>query len=136
VTAVIWGHAAQETGQDEPDLAQETGTGRLPGELGRCRCRRGDSERRREDEGSGSNPAAGYAPDLASGDGSLPRHLPGDGPHLTCLRPQWMLTQDEARQLRLGQSIERLYQEMPAPRRAQLLELIDLKTTRSLSSKP
>jgi hypothetical protein len=55
---------------------------------------------------------------------------------LTCLRPQWMLTTDQGRQLRLGQSIERLYQEMPTSRRAKLLELLDPTSTRSLSSKP
>lgn len=53
---------------------------------------------------------------------------------VTGLRPQWILTTDQARQLRLGQSIERLYQEMPAPRRSRLLELLGpLSTT---SSKP
>jgi len=54
---------------------------------------------------------------------------------LTCLRPQWTLTSDQARQLRLGQSIERLYQEMPAARRGRLLELLDPTSPRSLSSK-
>jgi hypothetical protein len=43
---------------------------------------------------------------------------------LTCLRPQWTLTPDQARQLRLGQSIERLYQEMAPARRSRLLELL------------
>lgn len=55
---------------------------------------------------------------------------------LTCLRPHWMLTPDQGRQLRLGQSIERRYQEMTASRRSQLLELLDPTSTRSLSSKP
>ena len=55
---------------------------------------------------------------------------------LTCLRPQWMLRPDQARQLWLGESIERLYQEMPASRRSRLLELLDSSSSRSLSSKP
>jgi hypothetical protein len=55
---------------------------------------------------------------------------------LTCLRPQWMLTPDLGRQLRLGQSIERRFQEMTASRRSQLLELLDPTSTRSLSLKP
>jgi hypothetical protein len=55
---------------------------------------------------------------------------------LTYLRPHWMLTPDQGRQLRLGQSIERRYQEMPPSRRSQLLELLDPTSTRSLSSKP
>jgi hypothetical protein len=55
---------------------------------------------------------------------------------LTCLRPQWMLTPDQRRQLRLGQSIERRFQEMTASRRSQLLELLNPTSTRSLSSKP
>ena len=55
---------------------------------------------------------------------------------LTCLRPQWMLAPDQGRQLRLGQSIERRFQEMTASRRSQLLELLDPTSTRSLSSKP
>lgn len=55
---------------------------------------------------------------------------------LTCLRPQWMLTPDQSRQLRFGQSIERRFQEMTASRRSQLLALLDPTSTRSLSSKP
>jgi hypothetical protein len=55
---------------------------------------------------------------------------------LTVLRPQWMLTPDLGRQLRLGQSIEQRFQEMNASRRSQLLELLGSTATRSLSSNP
>jgi hypothetical protein len=54
---------------------------------------------------------------------------------LTVLRPQWMLTPELGRQLRLGQSIERRFQEMTASRRSQLLDLLDPTSARSLSSK-
>src|SRR5436305_9507241 len=55
---------------------------------------------------------------------------------LTCLRPQWMLTPDQGRQLRPGQSLEKLYQEMPASRRSRLLELLDLNSRPSPPSPP